>query len=116
MDPTTPQTTPTRLDLKRDEKLEIDWADGRACVYPLAYLRQLCPCAQCKIVREGQKSAGEPKETRRTSLTILPGNYAAPLSAVGAELVGNYAIRIEWSDSHGSGIYSFRYLRDICRQ
>jgi DUF971 family protein len=28
--------------------------------------------------------------------------------------VGNYALRIDWSDSHGSGIYSFQYLREIC--
>jgi len=30
-----------------------------------------------------------------------------------AELVGNYALRIDWSDDHGSGIYSFEYLREI---
>ena len=30
-----------------------------------------------------------------------------------AEMVGNYAIRIDWSDGHASGIYSFQYLRDI---
>jgi DUF971 family protein len=29
-------------------------------------------------------------------------------------LVGNYALRIDWSDTHGSGIYSFQYLREIC--
>jgi len=29
-------------------------------------------------------------------------------------MVGNYAIRIDWSDDHGSGIYSFQYLREIC--
>ena len=140
----TPQTTPVRLNLKRDEKLEIDWQDGRKCVYTLSYLRALCPCAQCKLVREGQGAQGaqgvagtaggagtgvqaggagrfggadpQPPEQRKkkTSLTILPGNYAQPLTAVGAELVGNYALRIDWSDAHGSGIYSFQYLREIC--
>ena len=30
-----------------------------------------------------------------------------------AELVGNYALRIEWSDQHASGIYSWDYLRQI---
>jgi len=127
----TPQTTPVRLNLKRDEKLEIDWQDGRKCVYTLSYLRALCPCAQCKLVREGREgqataetAAGKvesefkPQQAeqrkKKTSLTILPGNYAQPLAAVGAELVGNYALRIDWSDSHGSGIYSFQYLREIC--
>src|SRR5436309_13800322 len=117
----TPQTTPLRLDLKKDEKLEIDWQDGRRCVYSIALLRAMCPCAQCKVVREsaGQAAAAAPSPSaapqKKTSrLNILPGNYAKPLAAVGAELVGNYALRIDWSDDHGSGIYSFQYLREIC--
>jgi len=36
-----------------------------------------------------------------------------PPSVLKAELVGNYALRIDWSDDHGSGIYSFEYLREI---
>jgi DUF971 family protein len=103
----TPRTTPVRINLKRDEKLEIDWQDGHSCVYSIAHLRTMCPCAMCRQVREETK----PKKSR---LTVLPGNFAAPLSALGAELVGNYALRIEWSDQHASGIYSFQYLRDIC--
>ena len=122
----TPQTTPIRLNLKKDEKLEIDWQDGVRGVYTISYLRAMCPCAQCKLVREGDKAkAAEttstvpekdvvPQKKKKASLTILPGNYAQPLAAVGAELVGNYALRIDWSDSHGSGIYSFQYLREIC--
>jgi DUF971 family protein len=27
--------------------------------------------------------------------------------------VGRYAIQIEWSDGHGSGIYPFRRLREL---
>lgn len=116
-----PRTTPIRLNLKRDEKLEVDFRDGLRCVYTIAYLRQMCPCASCKVVREGQAKAppppappGEGPAKKKVLLTILPGNYAQPLSAVGAELVGNYALRIDWSDQHASGIYSFAYLRDIC--
>jgi len=45
----------------------------------------------------------------------LPGNYSQPLTATTAELVGNYALRIDWSDQHGTGIYSFDYLRQISR-
>ena len=110
------QTTPTRLHLKKDERLEIDWADGHRCVYSVTYLRTMCPCAQCRTVREGQdphRIDPGPKP-KKPLLTILPGNYAKPLSAVSAEMVGNYALRIDWSDEHGSGIYSFQYLREIC--
>jgi DUF971 family protein len=31
------------------------------------------------------------------------------------EPVGNYAIRISWSDGHSSGIYSFAHFREICQ-
>jgi len=106
----TPQTTPLKLDLKRDERLEVRWQDGHTCVYPIAYLRAHCPCAGCKAERE-ERLKQAPAKSR---LTVLKGDHARPLTAVEAELVGNYALRIEWSDNHGSGIYSFQYLREIC--
>lgn len=107
------------MNLKRDEKLVIEWQDGHTCVYSIAHLRTMCPCAQCKGVRAGNDPAvGGGAATgggkKKSLLTILPGNFAAPLRAEGAEFVGNYALRIDWSDGHGSGIYSFEYLRDIC--
>ncbi|HYO10864.1 MAG TPA: DUF971 domain-containing protein [Tepidisphaeraceae bacterium] len=103
----TPQTTPVRLDLKRDEKLEVEWQDGLRCTYPLTLLRSMCPCAMCREQRESAKQ-------RKSLLTVLPGNYTGTIAAVAAQLVGNYAIKIEWSDQHESGIYSFQYLREIC--
>ena len=30
------------------------------------------------------------------------------------EPVGNYAIRIDWSDGHKAGIYSYEHFRGIC--
>src|SRR5687768_6233877 len=116
--------TPVRLNLKRDEKLEIDWRDGRRCVYPITLLRSMCPCASCRALREGHEGGHAPAiqsvppagqaPPKKMSLSILPGDYTQPLSALSAELVGNYALRIDWSDKHGSGIYSFQYLREIC--
>jgi DUF971 family protein len=29
-------------------------------------------------------------------------------------MVGNYALKIQFSDGHDSGIFSFAYLREIC--
>ena len=104
----TPQTTPIRLDLKRDEKLEIAWQDGTVCVYPLTLLRKMCPCAMCKDQREAEKT--RPK----TSLNVLPETFQGNPTVVDAQLVGNYALRITWSDQHDTGIYSFQYLREIC--
>jgi len=108
------QTKHLRLDLKKDEKLEIDWADGLKSVYSLTLLRSMCPCAQCKLVRDGTDPHDiSPAPKKKPLLTILPGNYSGAITVVNAEMVGNYAIRIDWSDDHGSGIYSFQYLREI---
>jgi DUF971 family protein len=103
------QTTPVQLDLKRDEQLRIQWQDGLVSVYSISLLRSMCPCAMCKTIRQE-------KETKRPLLQVLPGNYAEPITALSAQLVGNYALQIEWSDKHGSGIYSFQYLREISPQ
>jgi DUF971 family protein len=103
------QTTPVQLDLKRDEHLRIQWQDGLVSVYSISLLRSMCPCAMCKTIRQE-------KETKRPLLQVLPGNYAEPITALSAQLVGNYALQIEWSDQHGSGIYSFEYLREISPQ
>lgn len=109
------QTTPTRLHLKKDQQLEVDWADGRKCVYTISYLRSLCPCAQCRLVRDGNDPHDiSPAPKVKPLLTILPGNYSGALTVTHAELVGKYAIKLVFSDEHDSGIFSFEYLREIC--
>ena len=104
-------TTPLRLNLKKDEKLEIEWKDGARSNYTLAYLRRMCPCAGCKKLREEEEAA---KTKRKPLLRVLSTDpETRPLTVVKAELVGGYALQIEWSDNHSSGIYSFDYLREI---
>ena len=100
------QPMPSKLTLDREKGLDIVWADGEVSHYSLSYLRTLCPCASCKEVRAGSKE-------KKSSLAILPGNYANPLKVESVERVGNYALRLQWSDEHGSGIYSYQYLREI---
>ena len=73
-------------------------------------------CVRCALVRSARSSAKERRERRRPCSRFCPAIMRLPLQAVGAELVGNYALQIEWSDSHGSGIYSFQYLREISPQ
>ena len=45
---------------------------------------------------------------------IDPKNVAENIRAKGIDLVGQYAIQIEWSDGHNTGIYNFRDLRGNC--
>jgi len=105
--PLTPPPHPLKLSLQKDRQLTIDWSDGRQSVYPIAYLRRFCPCAACRVERDN------PPKSR---LHVLKGDFSKPLSVVSAEPVGNYAIRLHWSDNHASGIYSYAYLSEISPQ
>lgn len=99
-------SVPSRLDLKKDRGLTIEWDDGTTSYYSIAFLRRMSPSADVKQLRE---------EMARNPLTILPAGQAggASLAALDAELVGNYAIRIRFSDGHDTGIYTWTYLREI---
>jgi DUF971 family protein len=98
---------PVHLDLKQDRGLSIQWEGGTSSFYPIAYLRKMSPSADAKALRE---------ELSRNPLTVLPGSGGkskGPLRATNIEFVGNYAIRIVFSDGHETGIYSWKYLREI---
>lgn len=97
---------PTRLDLKKDRGLTVEWPDGSTSYFTIAYLRRMSPSAEARQLRE---------EMAKNPLTVLPASRGAsgPLTAESAELVGNYALRIRFSDGHDTGIYSWGYLREI---
>jgi DUF971 family protein len=99
-----PPDTPVHLDLKKDRGLTIQWSDGTGSYYSIPYLRRMSPAADQRELR---------KQMARDPLTVLPSPSAGPLVAVDAELVGNYAIRIVFSDGHSAGIYTWAYLRSI---
>jgi len=105
-----PSATPTHLDLSRDKGLTVKWSDGSQSFYDVKYLRLMSPSAEQRELRE---------QMERNPLTVLPASAAhsssEPLAAVRAELVGNYAVRIVFSDGHDTGIYSWDYLRRIER-
>jgi DUF971 family protein len=98
---------PVRIALKKSESLEIDWSDGRKSRFDLRFLRRMCPCAGCQ---------GERDLLGRTLLPVVRTTYDGPITALSAELVGNYALRMIWSDQHSTGIYSYTYLRELSKQ
>ncbi len=63
-------------------------------------MRGVCPCASCVDEISGERRYG-------------PSQVAAGISMVKTSLVGSYAVQIDWSDGHSTGIYSFGYLREI---
>ena len=97
---------PEHLHLERARGLTIEWAEGHTAFYPVQWLRRMSPSAEQRELRA---------EMERNPLTVLPSAPPSSegLTAESIELVGNYAIRIHFSDGHSTGIYSWGYLRSI---
>lgn len=109
------QTTPLQLQwLEGATGIEVKWSDGHESVYDLTYLRTICPCAACRGAHESPPLSQAPKKR----FNILSDDQAkakdAPSGVKSVQPVGNYAISFVWSDGHSEGIYSFRYLREMC--
>lgn len=98
--------TPEHLDLKKDHGLSVRWSDGVESFYPIAYLRKMSPSAEMRELR---------KQMNSNPLTILPDGISGSTNIVAtdAEMVGNYALKITFSDGHSTGLYSWSYLREI---
>ena len=92
--------------------VDITWSDGHASHYDFVYLREQCPCALCDDERK-KKAAIVQQTAAGSGAAALPMFKPKP-QARAATAVGNYAIQIEFTDGHSTGIYSFDYLRTIC--
>ena len=105
----TPTIVPTHLDLKKDQGLTVTWSDGQTDFFPVRFLRKMSPSADQRQLRE---------ELEKNPLTVLPVSAGSnePLTATGAEMVGNYALKILFSDGHDTGIFSWPYLRELAEQ
>jgi ATP-binding protein involved in chromosome partitioning len=81
--------------------ITFKWPDGHETRYRARDLRLACRCAACI-----EEMSGQP--------LLDPATVPETVRAKGMSLVGNYAVAIEWSDGHTSGIYNFRDLRANC--
>ncbi len=96
---------PRQIDLEKTRGLTVTWAEGTSTFFPIAYLRKMSPSADMREMRHAMKT---------NPLAVLPSNAPTrDVTATGASLVGNYAIRITFSDGHDTGLYSWEYLREI---
>jgi DUF971 family protein len=77
--------------------LRITWAD-RVAELPFVFLRRNCGCAYCVDEWTGQR-------------LVDPASIAEDITIQKMDLVGSYAVRIEWSDGHDSGLYTWELLR-----
>jgi DUF971 family protein len=98
-----------KVHVSTGEGVDITWADAHTSHYAFPYLRDSCPCAMCNDEREQKAKAGP----AASAPAVLP-MYKPRVTAKSASPVGNYAIQIQFSDSHATGIFSFSHLREIC--
>ncbi len=91
---------PEAIDVAPDHALVVTWPGGAPLTIPAKALRDGCPCAGCVEEFTGKKlldTSSIPDDIRPLAL----------------DAVGNYAIRIEWSDGHSTGLYTWATLRTI---
>ena len=92
---------PTNLTLHRQSRqLELAFDDGRQGCLSCEFLRVYSPSAEVRGHGPGQEK-------------LQTGKREADITAI--EQVGNYAVRLVFSDGHDSGIYSWDYLYELLR-
>ena len=79
--------------------MTVTYDDGYIAHFDLVSLRQGCPCATCRNIRE----RGEDSWPRPTS--------PLPLRVEHAELHGAWGLKLTWNDGHDTGIFPFELLR-----
>jgi len=96
--------------------MTITWNDGHVSEYPFGWLREACPCAEC---RGGHENMGTPPirgpiPEPQDDLFLIPLMDARAAQLQDVQTMGNYAINLLWMDGHKHGIYNWAYLRTIC--
>lgn len=93
--------SPKPIDIKLHQKsrlLEIVFDDNTDCMLSCEFLRVYSPSAEVRGHGVGQEVLQTGKED---------------VNIVGIEPVGNYAIKLIFSDGHDTGLYSWEYLHDL---
>ena len=81
--------------------LEIIWEEDHVGRYSYRTLRGECRCAACVDEFTGVR-------------TLDIASIADDIKIDDMQIVGNYALRIDWSDGHSTGLYSWKLLRALC--
>ncbi|HZH34273.1 MAG TPA: DUF971 domain-containing protein [Pyrinomonadaceae bacterium] len=81
-------------------EFRIRWADDAESVFNAPDLRRHCACAQCINEWTGEQM-------------LDPKSVSDEVTIENISLVGRYALSFKFSDNHETGIYSFKYLREL---
>ena len=82
----------------RSRLLEISFDDGTRYELPAEYLRVHSPSAEVQGHGGGET-------------VLVPGKENVGISAV--EPIGHYAVRLVFDDGHDTGLYTWKYLREL---
>ncbi len=87
---------PTEIKLRQQSRLlEVSFADGKTFQFPFEFLRVHSPSAEVR-------GHGPEQEILQTGKQEVIINHIDP--------VGNYAIQLNFSDGHNTGLYSWDLL------
>jgi len=91
--------TEVRLDPTRTH-LTVTWEDGASVAYPATLLRERA------------------RDAHSVRMTVNEWDVPAEagLTITGVEPIGNYAIRLMFSDGHDRGIFPWAYLTEIAAE
>lgn len=92
---------PKKIEKSDDRTITIVWSDDHESRYDVVLLRGQCTCAACRDEWTGER-------------ILLPSAVLPTVRPDSLESVGNYGIKISWSDGHSTGIYTYTYLRGLC--
>jgi len=93
---------PTNLQVIGEE-VAIAWNDGQESYIRLDTLRRYCPCASCGGEPDVLGNVDKPQVKLTESSFRIRSHH----------LVGGYAWQPTWEDGHGTGLFSFDYLRRL---
>lgn len=94
---------PTRILEESDSTITVEWSDGQEFRHHAADLRRSCPCAGCINEWTGEK--------------MLDGSTISDdLTFTSIAIVGRYALNFNFSDGHDTGIFSYKYLRELAER
>jgi ATP-binding protein involved in chromosome partitioning len=85
---------------KNDRTLQVLWTDQRHQEFDVVELRRKCPCAVCIDEWTREKR-------------LKPEDVSEEVRPIEIESVGRYALKIRFTDGHGTGIYTFENLRQM---
>ncbi len=94
---------PTQIIEESDSEITIEWSDDKSFLYNASQLRRVCPCAGCVNEWTGERM-------------LKAESVADDLTIKNINVVGRYALNFVFSDEHDTGIFSYKYLREIAEK